>query len=89
MGWLWPCPQILRQDWKGFPRANPLAYWASSSVKNEKSFITLTPGQSRLTWHSGSNHAARGKKGEDIFVASFTWKDVLLDEVKMREINIM
>jgi hypothetical protein len=28
-GWLWPCPQILRPDWKGFPRANLLAYWAS------------------------------------------------------------
>ena len=29
---------------KGFPRANHLAYWALSSVKKEKSFITLTPG---------------------------------------------
>ncbi len=19
LGWLWPCPQILRPDWKGFP----------------------------------------------------------------------
>jgi hypothetical protein len=27
-----------------FPRANPLAYWASSTVKKEKSFITFTPG---------------------------------------------
>jgi len=24
--------------------ANPLAYWASSSVTKEKSFITMTPG---------------------------------------------
>ncbi len=47
MGWLWPCPQILRPDWKGFQRANPLAYLASSSVMKEKSFITLTPG-----WHN-------------------------------------
>jgi hypothetical protein len=26
MGWLWPFPQILRPDWKGFTRTNPLAY---------------------------------------------------------------
>ncbi len=43
-GLLWPCPQILRAEWKGFPRANPLAYFASSSVTKKKSFITLTPG---------------------------------------------
>ena len=35
---LWPYPQILRPNWKGFPRAKPLAYWASSSVTKEKSF---------------------------------------------------
>jgi hypothetical protein len=23
LGWLWPCPQILRPDWKGFPSTNP------------------------------------------------------------------
>jgi hypothetical protein len=23
MGWLWPFPQILRPDWKGFPRDKP------------------------------------------------------------------
>jgi len=39
----WPCPQILRSNWKGFPRENPLAYWVLSSVTKEKSFITLTP----------------------------------------------
>ncbi len=44
LGLLWLCPQILRPDWKGFPMANPLAYWASSSVMKEKSLITLTPG---------------------------------------------
>ncbi len=43
LGWLWPCPQILRPDWKGFPRTNPLSYLASSSVMKEKSFIALTP----------------------------------------------
>ncbi len=43
MGWLWTCPQILRPDWKGFPRTNTLAYWASSSATKEKSLITLTP----------------------------------------------
>ena len=41
---LWPCPQILKPDWKGFPRANPLAYLASSSAMKEKSFIAMTPG---------------------------------------------
>ncbi len=44
LGWLWPCLKILRPDWKGFPRANPLAYWASSSVTKKKWFITLTTG---------------------------------------------
>jgi hypothetical protein len=44
LGLLWPCPQILRPDWKRFQRANALTYWASSSVTKEKSFITLTPG---------------------------------------------
>jgi hypothetical protein len=47
-GWLWTCRQILRPDWKGFPRTNPLAYWASLSVMKEKSFITLTPGRTLL-----------------------------------------
>ncbi len=42
LGWLWPCPPILRPDWKRFPRTNTLAYWALSSAKKEKSFITLT-----------------------------------------------
>ena len=36
--------KLLRPDWKGFPRKDTLAYWASSSVTKEKSFITLTPG---------------------------------------------
>jgi len=35
---------IQTTDWKGFPMANPLAYWASLSVTKEKSFVTLTPG---------------------------------------------
>jgi hypothetical protein len=34
LGLFWPCPQILRPDWKGLPRTNPLAHWASSSGKN-------------------------------------------------------
>ncbi len=38
LGWLWPCPQILRPHWKGFPRANALAYQASSSATKEKTF---------------------------------------------------
>ena len=40
MGLLWPSPQILRPDWKGFPRTNPLAYWASLSATKKKNFIT-------------------------------------------------
>ncbi len=40
LGWLWPCPQILRPYWKGFPRTNALAYLASSSAPEETSFIT-------------------------------------------------
>jgi hypothetical protein len=36
--------KILRPGRKGFPRTNPLAYSASSSVTKEKSFISLTPG---------------------------------------------
>ncbi len=43
MGLLRPCPQILRPDWKGFPRTNALAYYASLSVTKEKSFTTLAP----------------------------------------------
>jgi hypothetical protein len=48
LGLLWPCPQILRPDWKEFLRVNHLAYWASSSVTKEKSFITWTTGQPEL-----------------------------------------
>ncbi len=33
---------------KGFPRANPLGYWASLSVTKEKSFITLAPDEHQL-----------------------------------------
>jgi hypothetical protein len=32
--------------------ANPLAYWASSSVMKEKSFITLTPGVNGVKYFS-------------------------------------
>ncbi len=38
---LWPCPQILRPDWKGFPRENPLANRASPSVTKEKKFYNI------------------------------------------------
>jgi hypothetical protein len=54
---LWPCPQILRPEWKGLPRANPLAYWALSSATKEKSFITLAPG--RLGDGGADGRAAR------------------------------
>jgi len=43
LGWLWPCPQILRPDWKGFLRINAPAYWVLPLAMNEKSFITLSP----------------------------------------------
>jgi hypothetical protein len=61
MGWLWPFPQILRPDWKGFLRTNALAYWASSSRTKEKSFITLTPGLQGIP----------GKPGEHALSNSF------------------
>jgi len=52
LGLLWPCPQILRPDWKGFPRANPLTYCASSPVMKEIFFITLASGVNliKLFW---------------------------------------
>ncbi len=50
MGWLWPCPQILRPDWKGFPRTNALAYQALLLPMKEKSFITLIPGRQLTQW---------------------------------------
>jgi hypothetical protein len=37
----WPCPQMLRPDQKGFPRAIPLAYWASLSVTKGKKFYNI------------------------------------------------
>jgi hypothetical protein len=43
LGWLWPCTQIVSPDWKGLPRANPLAFWSLSSATREKSFITSKP----------------------------------------------
>jgi len=49
LGLLWPCPQFIRPNWKGFPRANSLAYWASLSVTKGKSFITLAPEVQLLT----------------------------------------
>ncbi len=39
----WPCPQILRPDWKGFPRTNPLAYSAGPSVMTDKMFYNTDP----------------------------------------------
>ncbi len=45
ISWVWHCPQILRPDWKGFPRTNALAYLASSFARKEKGFITLMPGE--------------------------------------------
>ncbi len=54
LGWFWPCPQILRHDWKGFPRTYALAYnKASASVTKEKSFITVTPGEGAIVATGG------------------------------------
>jgi hypothetical protein len=50
----WLCSGIQRPDWKGCSRANPLAYWASSSVTKEKGFITLTPGVNNLKLFNSS-----------------------------------
>ena len=46
IGFALALPSNSKTYWKGFPRANRLAYWALSSVTKEKSFITLTPGLS-------------------------------------------
>jgi hypothetical protein len=43
LGKLLMLPTNVRLDWKGFPRKNALAYWASSTLTKGKSFITLTP----------------------------------------------
>jgi hypothetical protein len=55
LGLLLSCPQIVRPNWKEFPRTNPLAYQASSSVTTEKGFITLTPGRSPFGLGPGFN----------------------------------
>jgi hypothetical protein len=60
-----------RPDWKGFPRANPLAYWASWSVTKEKSFIRLTP--------DGPGFVDRDKRFfvEGRNLAESTWPNVI------------
>jgi hypothetical protein len=37
-------PSNSKTHWKGFPRANPLAYWALSSVTKKSSFLPWPPG---------------------------------------------
>ncbi len=44
MGKLLVLAAIVRLDWKVIASANTLAYMASSTVRKEKCFITLTPG---------------------------------------------
>jgi hypothetical protein len=51
MGLLWPCPQIQRPDWKGFLRANPLAYWASSLL----GLVVSDEGKNISTWPDGGS----------------------------------
>ncbi len=43
-GWLWPCPQILRPDWKGFSKNKRSSLLGLVVSDKEKSFITSTPG---------------------------------------------
>ncbi len=67
----WVCSglvlQILRPNWKGFPRANPLTYWSSLSVTNLKSFISLTPGRSPspCRWVAGDSGRPSGRSCRD------------------------
>ncbi len=44
MGKLLVLPAVVRLDWSVIGSANTLAYMASSTVRKEKCFITLTPG---------------------------------------------
>jgi hypothetical protein len=41
LGLLWPCPQILRPDWKGFPMATPLAYLGLIISDEGKKFYNI------------------------------------------------
>ncbi len=61
LDWLWPCSQILRSDWKEFPRTNALAYLALMSATKEKSFLTLAPGVNvrKLYWRWGRTSSIR------------------------------
>ncbi len=43
IGWAPAFPTNIRLRWKGFPRANTLAYWKNSKLMAVKSFITLAP----------------------------------------------
>ena len=40
---LWACPQILRPDWKGFPRTNTLAYYDTATM--EQSILDTNAGK--------------------------------------------
>jgi len=45
LGKLIVLPANVRLDWKVIASPNTLAYWASSTVTQEKCFIKLTPGE--------------------------------------------
>ncbi len=62
--------KTLRPYWKGSPRANPLAYWASSSVTKEKSFITYAPGGNVMKHFSSS--PTKRYKLECLYLASLS-----------------
>ncbi len=83
LGWLWPCPQIRRPDWKGFPRTNALAYSALSSVSKEKKFFN---NDIRSTAEAGERSSAHQET--DRYLQSYTSK---LDRFSIRKeyISIM
>jgi len=41
LGWLWPCPQIPRPDWKGFPSTKPSSLLGLSVNDEGKKFYNI------------------------------------------------
>jgi hypothetical protein len=49
LGWLWHCPQILRPDWKGFPRINKAYNLLTVVLSDEgKKFYNIGPRATKL-----------------------------------------
>jgi hypothetical protein len=92
LGWLWPCPQVLRPDWTRFPRTNPLAYWASLWATTKKSFYDfvdqLDPNQVNAT--AGRSTAMIGA---NVRIPVFVWicgdlfrRFIILNHSRMKNI---